>query len=316
VAVTTKVDARKAESMRKKIVVTGGAGFIGSHLVEVALERGAEVTVIDSLRTGKRSNLDGLKCRFVEGSVEDAAVVRECVEGADTVFHLAALVSVPESMEKPREAEAINVGGTLNVLQAAREAGVGKVVLASTSAVYGMVDRPMHSETDLPSPASPYAITKLTGEHYLKLYNDAFGLPTAALRFFNVYGPRQDPKSPYAAAVAIFAERARANQPVRIFDDGEQTRDFIFVRDVVEALLLAAEKGSGVMNVACGTRITVNDLAKKIIEISGSTSQIEYAAPRPGDVRHSRGDASRLRALGWEPKTNLDEGLRLTLAAI
>lgn len=299
--------------MPKRILITGGAGFIGSHLAAAWTSRGAEVLVLDSLRSGFRRNLEGIPCVFHEGSVEDAALVRRLCEGVDVVHHLAALVSVPESMEKPELTEAINVGGTLNVLEGARRAGVSKVVLSSTSAVYGMVDRPIHSESDLPDPVSPYAITKLASEHYLSLYERAYGVPTMSLRYFNVYGPRQDPKSPYAAAVAIFADKARANQPITIFGDGEQTRDFVFVEDVVAANLLAAETGSGVANVACGGRITINDLAGEVIRLTGSTSRIEYHAPRAGDVKHSRGNAERLKTLGWSPKVSLEEGLRRTL---
>lgn len=299
-----------------KVLITGGAGFIGSHIAEEWARRGARVVVLDSLRTGRRENLDGIECDFVEGSVEDEALVRECAEGADFIHHLAALVSVPESMEKPELTEAINVVGTLNVLKAAKAAEVSKVVFSSTSAVYGMIDRPMHSEPDLPAPASPYAISKLAGEYYMALYREAFGVPTVALRYFNVYGPRQDPNSPYAAAVAIFTERARANAPIAIFDDGEQTRDFIFVKDVVAANMVAAEKGEGLYNVACGTRITINDLARQIIAEAGSDSRIEYKPPRPGDVRHSRGNAEGLRALGWKPQTSLEDGIRVTLRAI
>lgn len=302
--------------MPSTILITGGAGFIGSHLAAAWAARGARVRVLDSLRTGHRRNLDGIPHDFLEGSVEDASLVREAMEGVDYVHHLAALVSVPESMEKPELTESINVLGTLNVLKAAKAAGVKKFVLSSTSAVYGMVDRPVHTEDDLPAPASPYAITKLAGEHYTHLWREAFGLPTVVLRYFNVYGPRQDPKSPYAAAVAIFAAKARAGEPLRIFDDGEQTRDFVFVGDVVAANLLAAERATGLFNVSCGTRLTVNELAREIVALCGSASPIEHAPPRPGDVRHSRGSSDRLRALGWAPATDLATGLRATLAAM
>jgi UDP-glucose 4-epimerase len=297
------------------VLITGGAGFIGSHLARAWADRGVRVVVLDSLRTGHESNLDGVACEFLRGSVENADLVRRAARGVDVIHHLAALVSVPESMEKPHLTEQINVGGTLNVLEAARAEGVRKVVFSSTSAVYGMVDRPLHRESDLPEPASPYAISKLAGEHYMALYAAAFGVPTIAFRYFNVYGPRQDPKSPYAAAVAIFSERALAGQPLRVFDDGEQTRDFVYVGDVVAANLLGATTGSGLFNVACGSRITVNDLARKIIAAAGSRSPIEYAPPRPGDVRHSRGCSERLQALGWKPTVSLDEGLRRTLEA-
>jgi UDP-glucose 4-epimerase len=299
-----------------KVLITGGAGFIGSHIAQAWSARGAEVVVLDSLRTGRRASLEGIDCRLVEGSVEDAELVLKACEGVGVIHHLAALVSVPESVEKPHLTESINAVGTLNVLEAARRQRVGRVVFSSTSAIYGTAERPMHSETDLPEPISPYAITKLAGEQYMHLYKTIHGVPTVSLRYFNVYGARQDPRSAYAAAVAIFAERALRGQPVRIFDDGEQTRDFVHVSDIVAANLLAAERGSGVYNVACGTRITVNDLARQIIKLSGSPSVIEYAPPRAGDVKHSRGDAARLRALGWAPKVGLAEGLRLTLDAI
>ncbi len=301
-----------------KVLITGGAGFIGSHLAAAWSARGAEVVVLDSLRTGHRANLEGIDCRFVEGSVEDEGLVRECAEGCDYIHHLAALVSVPESVEKPDVTESINVLGTLNVLKAAKACGAKKVVFSSTSAVYGMADRPVHSETDLPAPVSPYAITKLAAEHYMECWRALMGVPTVSLRYFNVYGPRQDPNSPYAAAIAIFAEKARANEPLVVFDDGEQTRDFIFVGDIAAANILAAESAGarGVYNAACNTRITVNDLAKRIVALSASSSAIDHKPPRPGDVRHSRGDASRLMALGWKPQVALDEGLRLTLGGV
>lgn len=302
-------------STTKRILITGGAGFIGSHLAAAWAGQGAEVVVLDSLRGGKRGNLAAIPHTFIQASVEDAPAVAEAARGVDVIHHLAALVSVPESMEKPRETESINVVGTINVLEAARQAGVRKVVFSSTSAVYGNAEQPMHSEENLPEPASPYAISKLAGEQYMRLYNEAFGVETVALRYFNVYGPRQDPNSPYAAAVAIFSDRALSGEPLVIFGDGEQTRDFIYVGDVVGANLLAAEKGSGVYNVASGTRITVNDLAREIISAAASKSEIKHAPPRAGDVLHSRGDVTRLKGLGWRPKTTLAEGLSILLNA-
>ncbi len=300
-----------------RVLITGGAGFIGSHLATAWVARGADVVVLDNLRTGHRHNLEGLECRFVEGSVENEALVRECATGCDYIHHLAALVSVPESVEKPELTESINALGTLNVLKAAKAADAKKVVFSSTSAVYGMADRPLHSETSLPEPVSPYAITKLAGEHYMECWRLLQNVPTVALRYFNVYGPGQDPESPYAAAIAIFSAKARAGQPLVVFDDGEQTRDFIFVEDVVAANILAAEhpEARGVYNAACNSRITVNELAKRIVELSGSTSTIEHRPPRAGDVRHSRGDSTRLMTLGWKPRITLEEGLRRTLAA-
>lgn len=297
----------------ERVLITGGAGFIGSHLAAAWCDLGAKVRILDSLRSGRRQNIEELACEFLQESVEDLAAVRAAMVGVDVVHHLAAVVSVPESMENPQQTEAINVLGTLNVLTAAREAGVQKVVFSSTCAVYGMAERPLHAESDLPEPVSPYAISKLAGEHYMNLYSTAFGVGTVSLRYFNVFGPRQDPKSPYAAAVAIFADRARNGEPLVIYGDGQQTRDFVYVEDIVAANLVAAERGSGVYNVACGNRVTIRDLADAILDLTGSSSRIIHEAPRAGDVRHSRGDASRLRSLGWAPKVSLGEGLRRTI---
>lgn len=296
-----------------KVLITGGAGFIGSHLADAWNRRGARVVVLDSLRTGHRANLEGIPCEFVEGSIEDGDLVARLCEGVDVIHHLAAMVSVPESVANPRETVAINTQGTINVLEGARLAGVRRVVFSSTSAVYGEADRPIHREADLPEPLSPYAITKLSGEHYLAAYQKLHGLETVSLRYFNVYGPRQDPESPYAAAIAIFVKKALAGESIIIFGDGNQTRDFIFVGDVVAANLLAAEKGIGVYNVSTGERITINDLATKIRELTASSSPIIHEPPRAGDVMHSRGDATRLRELGWKPQTLLEEGLERTI---
>ena len=301
---------------QKRVLVTGGAGFIGSHIARAWIDRGARVVVLDNFRTGHRRNLDGIGCEFVEGSVEDRDLVRVLVARADVVHHLAALVSVPESMSEPYLTQAINVNGTLNILEAARLNPAARVVFSTTSAVYGEAQRPIHREDNLPEPVSPYAISKLTGEYYMALYRAAFGVQTVALRYFNVYGPRQDPKSPYAAAVAIFAERARGNQPITIYGDGGQSRDFVFVEDVVRANLLAAETGDGIYNVATGSEITVNELAQRIVAITGSSSSIAHAPERPGDVRNSCGDATRLRSLGWAPQVELEEGLRRTIGAM
>lgn len=296
-----------------KVLITGGAGFIGSHLAARCCADGAEVVVIDSLRTGYKHNLAGLPVSFVQASIENREAVIDAAAGADYIFHLAALVSVPESMAKPEETESINVLGLLNVFEAARRHNVKKVVYSSTSAVYGEAARPFHRETDLPEPISPYAITKLAGEHYAALYARAHRVPTVCLRYFNVYGPRQDPNSAYAAVVAIFADRARRGEPLTIYGDGEQTRDFVFVGDVVQANLLAAEHGHGVYNVAAGGSLTVNALARTIMDVIGAETRINYAPERPGDIKHSRGDATRLRGLGWIPRTTLVEGLRQTL---
>jgi UDP-glucose 4-epimerase len=299
-----------------KILVTGGSGFIGSHIVEHYQNRATEIRVLDNLRTGYRKNLDGLDCVFIEGSVTDRELVRKAMDGVDLVFHLAALVSVPESMEKPGECVDINVHGLLNVLEEASAAGVRKLVFASSAAVYG--DNPVvpKVETMLPEPKSPYAITKLDGEYYLDMFRREGRLETAALRFFNVFGPRQDPKGAYAAAVPIFIERAVRGEDITIFGDGAQTRDFIYVKDIVGALAFAAETAgvTGVFNAGYGGQITINDLAAQIIANAVTSSQILHAPERPGDVKHSRASAGKLLAAGWKPRLTLEEGLAATFS--
>lgn len=298
-----------------KILVTGGSGFIGSHIVEHYQDLADEIRVLDNLRTGYRHNLDGLKHTFIEGSITDRKLVEEAVEGVDYIFHLAALVSVPESMAKPEECVDINVRGLLHVLEAAAASGAKKLVFASSAAVYG--DNPVvpKLETMIPEPKSPYAITKLDGEYYLEMYQREGLLETAALRFFNVFGPRQDPKGAYAAAVPIFIEKAIRHEDILVFGDGGQTRDFIFVKDIVGALAFVVETPgiTGVYNAGYGGQITINDLAEGLVTAAGSTSKIVHAPERPGDVRHSRASADKLQAAGWFPKHTLDEGLVRTL---
>jgi UDP-glucose 4-epimerase len=296
------------------ILVTGGAGFIGSHIVE-HFHRDHRVTVLDSLRSGYRKNVDPFDVDFVEGSVTDEGLVDKVTEGVDYVFHLAALVSVPESMEKPGETVRINTIGILNVLEAARRHGVKKVVLSSSAAIYGDNPKVPKIEDMLPEPKSPYAVTKLDGEYYLKMFHQEYGLETVSLRYFNVFGPRQDPKSQYAAAIPIFMARALRNEDLTIFGDGEQTRDFIFVKDVVKANVLATTPGvTGLYNVARGEKITINDLARRIIEMTGSSSKIVYTSERPGDVKHSLADTARIRSLGFVPSASREEGLSETVA--
>ncbi|HSP42298.1 MAG TPA: NAD-dependent epimerase/dehydratase family protein [Luteolibacter sp.] len=297
-----------------KILVTGGAGFIGSHIVEFHQNRANEIRVLDNLRSGYRRNLDGLSHTFIEGSVTDRALVREAVRGVDYVFHLAALVSVPESMEKPLECVDINVRGLLHVMEESAAAGVRKLVFASSAAVYGDNPEVPKVETMTPEPKSPYAITKLDGEYYLDLFQREGRLESAALRFFNVFGPRQDPKGAYAAAVPIFIEKAVRGEDLTVFGDGGQTRDFIYVKDIVGALAFAAETSgvTGVFNAGYGSQITINELAEKIIASAASSSRVVHAAVRPGDVRHSRASADKLMAAGWQPRHTLDEGLAAT----
>jgi UDP-glucose 4-epimerase len=298
-----------------KILVTGGAGFIGSHIVEHYQGKAEEIRVLDNLRTGYRHNLEGLEHTFFEGSITDRELVKKAVEGVDYIFHLAALVSVPESMDKPTECVEINVTGLLNVLEEASASGVKKLVLASSAAVYGDNPTVPKVESMIPEPKSPYAITKLDGEYYLEMFQREGKLETAALRFFNVFGPRQDPKGAYAAAVPIFIEKAVKNEPITVFGDGLQTRDFIYVKDIVGALTFAAETSGvrGVFNAGYGGQITIKDLADNLIAAQQSQSTIEHAAERAGDVKHSRASADKLRAEGWEPRFTLEEGLATTL---
>ena len=298
-----------------KILVTGGSGFIGSHIVEHYQGSAGEIRVLDNLRTGNRHNLEGLRHTFIEGSVTDRALVREAVKGVDYIFHLAAMVSVPESMAKPGECVDINVHGLLNVLEEAAAAGVKKLVFASSAAVYG--DNPVVPKTEsmIPEPKSPYAITKLDGEYYLGMFQSEGRLETAAIRFFNVFGPRQDPRGAYAAAVPIFIEKAVRGEDITIFGDGGQTRDFIYVKDIAGALAFAAETPgvTGVFNAGYGGQISIRDLAERLISTAGSSSKVLHAPERAGDVRHSLASAEKLRDTGWLPLHTLEEGLALTL---
>jgi UDP-glucose 4-epimerase len=297
-----------------RILVTGGAGFIGSHIVEL-FQGKAEIRVLDNLRTGFRRNLDGLDAQFIEGSILDDALLARAMEGVDYVFHLAAMISVPESMAKPQECVEINTVGTLKVLEAAARAGVRKLCLSTSAAIYG--DNPVvpKRETMLPEPKSPYAVTKLDDEFYCAMYTRERGLPTACLRYFNVFGPRQDPRSPYAAAVPIFIAKALAGDPLVVFGDGEQTRDFIFVKDIARANAFFATESdaTGVHNIAYGGSITINDLARKIIDLTGSKSSIIHQPVRAGDVKHSYAAVEKLQATGFQPRHTFDDGLAQTI---
>ena len=297
-----------------KVLVTGGAGFIGSHIVE-ELQGKADVVVLDSLRSGYRSNLAGLRAEFIEGDVRDRDAVRRAMRGVDHVFHLAALVSVPESMEKIDECVDINVHGLINVLEAAAEAKVAKLCFSTSAAIYG--DNPVvpKVETMFPEPKSPYAVTKLDGEYYAGLFTRERGLACACLRYFNVFGPRQDPKGAYAAAVPIFITKALAGEDLTVYGDGGQTRDFIYVKDVVAANLHFAFDSSavGVFNIARGGRITVNDLAETIVRLTGSKSRIVHLEDRPGDVRHSMACVDKAAQAGYRAGHTFDEGLAATI---
>lgn len=297
-----------------KILVTGGAGFIGSHIVE-HFQGKADVRVLDNLRSGFKHNLAAFPHEFIEASILDRDAVRRAVRGVDYIFHLAAMISVPESMAKPIECDEINTKGTLIVLEEAAQAGVKKLVLSSSAAIYG--DNPVvpKVETMFPEPKSPYAITKLDGEYYCKMFADEKRLQTACLRYFNVFGPRQDPKSQYAAAVPIFIHRALKHEPITIYGDGGQTRDFIYVKDIAAANAYFATQSpaTGVFNVAYGKKITINDLCTTICKLTGSQSKITHVAERAGDVKHSMAAVDKLRAAGFTPKGNLSDGLQATV---
>jgi len=297
-----------------RVLITGGAGFIGSHLAEYFQGR-AQVRVLDDLRTGHVENLSGMDVEFVEGSILDRELVRQAVAGVDYIFHLAAMVSVPESMAKPIECEAINTKGLLTVLEEASAAKVKKLCFSSSAAIYGDNPEVPKRESMVPEPKSPYAVSKLSGEYYCSIFSAEGRLRTACMRYFNVFGPRQDPKSQYAAAVPIFVSRAVEGEPITIFGDGEQTRDFIYVKDVVAANVFFAENLDlcGVRNVAYGGRITINDLAREICELTGSASEIRHLPERPGDVKHSMAAIDRLLETGFEPEHTFSEGLDATI---
>jgi UDP-glucose 4-epimerase len=298
-------------------LVTGGAGFIGSHLVEALLARGDRVRVLDNLSSGRLDNLATVKSNveFIRGNIQDENLLQEAVSGTNTIFHLAAIVSVPQSLAQPVETELINAVGTLRILQAARSAGVRRLVLSSTCAVYGDEPTLPKSETMLPHPKSPYAISKVAAEHYCRLYFETFGMETVVLRYFNVFGPRQDPASPYSGVISIFADRMSRAMPVTVFGDGEQTRDFVFVSDVVKANLLAAESPDApgqVFNVGTGSPVTINQLFEELGRIFDYDLKPAYEPPRTGDILQSYADPAQAnRVLGWYPQVSFEAGLRL-----
>lgn len=299
----------------RKAVVTGGAGFIGSHLAGELAKCGYQVIILDDLSTGKRGNIEPIltqgNVQFIEGSITNLSLVNKLFQNVDFIFHLAAIPSVPRSIENPLVSHNVNITGTLNVLMAARDNKVGKVVYASSSATYG--DTPtLPKREDMPSnPQSPYAVTKLAGEYYCRVFQEVYGLPSACLRYFNVYGPRQDPNSSYAAVIPRFIQRALKGDALEIFGDGEQTRDFTFVKDVVEANILAAESdAAGVFNIGTGERVSINELARLLTKLTGKDIKPIHREPRTGDIKHSLADISRAKQFGYNPKYNLEKGLR------
>jgi UDP-glucose 4-epimerase len=300
-------------------LVTGGAGFIGSHLVETLVRRGDKVRVLDSFTTGRADNLVDVAddIELIAGDVTDEAAVARAVAGCEVVFHQAALASVPRSVEAPLATHAACATSTLVVLHEARKAGVRRVVYAASSSAYGNQPQPLKRETDLPSPLSPYAAAKLAGELYCEAFWHSYGFEAVALRYFNVFGPRQDPRGPYAAVIPLFILALLAKKQPLIYGDGLQTRDFAYVENVVQANLLAAtapDAPGKVLNIGTGAAITLLDLLRELNAILGTTVEPIFHPPRAGDVRDSLADISRAReVLGYEPATHLAEGLRRTI---
>ena len=302
----------------KKAIVTGGAGFIGSHLAERLVELGHQVIIIDDLSSGKIENMDkllsGKKAEFIQGSITDISLLKRLFKDADYVFHLAAVTSVPRSIDNPQASHEVNVNGTLNVLMAARDNSVRRLVLASSAAVYGDTPTLPQKENMTPRPLSPYAVAKLVGEYYCQVFTGIYNLPSVCLRYFNVYGPRQDVNSAYAAVIPRFIQDVRQGNAPVIFGDGEQTRDFAFVKDVVEANILAVQSDiTGIFNIGGGESVTINRLAELIVELVGSHVKPIYREPRPGDIKYSLADISRARAFGFKPEYNLKQGLAETI---
>jgi len=308
---------------KPKYLVTGAAGFIGSNLVAALVARGDSVRAFDNLATGhwglvRRLVADASKVEAITADIRDAVSMARAMEGVEFVFHQAALGSVPRSVENPAESDEVNVHGSVVVLDAARRAGVRRVIFAASSAAYG--DTPtLPKREDMPTgPLSPYAVSKVAGEQYFRVFASLYGMETLSLRYFNVFGPNQLPEGPYAAAIPRFVRAALAEEPINIFGDGEQTRDFCFIANVVNANLLAAatpRKLEGqVVNIAGGRRISLNDLVKEIGRVLGKKLDIRYLDPRPGDVRHSLADITRAKELlGYEPTVTWESGIPPTI---
>ena len=302
-----------------RIIVTGGAGFIGSNLARKLSEDYNKVIVIDNLSTGNYDNIQDLekpgKIDFIKGTITDLNLLQQIFKDVDYVFHQAAIPSVPRSIKYPMKSNNVNINGTLNVLIAAKDNRVKKVVYASSSSAYGDTPTLTKKEDMIPYPLSPYAVSKLAGEYYCQVFTNMYGLPTVSLRYFNVYGPRQDPSSDYAAVVPKFISRVLNGKPPVIYGDGEQIRDFIFVDDVVHANILAAEsKATGIFNIAGGKRISINDLAKSIMKICDKHFDPIHDDPLPGDIKHSLADISRATdTFGYIPKVDIKDGLEKTI---
>ena len=299
-----------------KTLITGGAGFIGSHLVRALVARGRQVRVLDDLSSGSQVNLTGLDVELVVEDIRNAGAVSEAMRGVDTAFHLAAFVSVPASMEDPIGCYETNVIGSLNILRAAQQAGVRRVVLASSAAIYGERDEVV-SEYDMPVPVSPYAASKLSMENLAQMFTRAYGLETVCLRFFNVFGPRQSPDSPYAAAIPRFTQDLIDNNQVTILGDGGQTRDFVYIDDVIQGLIKAGEVdgvAGDVFNLAGGKSISILELVDILHRFFPEAKEPEYGPAREGDIRFSQANIDKaIKALGYRPEVEVDEGLHRTV---
>ena len=305
---------------RKLYLVTGGAGFIGSHIAEALVKRGDRVRVLDNLITGRRENLSLIadEIEFIEGDIRDYTTTLRAAQGANVIFHQAAVPSVPRSVAEPALNHDINVNGTFNVLMAAREAGARRVVYAASSSAYGETETLPKREDMQPSPLSPYAAAKLFGEYYCQVFTRVYGLETVSLRYFNVFGPRQDPSSPYSGVISKFITALLKGQSPVIYGDGEQSRDFTYIANVVDANLRAAESNEAigqVMNLGIGERITLNRLLAELQKVIGANLPARYEETRAGDVRHSLADISRAEELiGYRPLVGLAKGLERTVA--
>jgi UDP-glucose 4-epimerase len=315
-------------SQIKKVVVTGGAGFIGSHIADECLKRGWQVIILDDLSTGRRENIQHLlptsdvirstfNVTFVKGSITDLTLLQGLFKEVDYVFHQAALPSVPRSIADPLASHETNVNGTLNVLMAARDNQVKKVIFASSSSVYGDTPVLPKQEDMIPNPQSPYAAGKIAAEYYCRVFNTVYGLPTACLRYFNVYGPRQNPDSQYAAVIPKFIHSILEGKSPTIYGDGEQSRDFTFVRDVVSANMLAAESpATGVFNIGRGERTTLNQLTRVMLEdLNRPDIKPVYEKERAGDIKHSLADITRAQGFGFMPEYNIEKGLIKTIGS-
>jgi UDP-glucose 4-epimerase len=301
----------------KRVLVTGGAGFIGSNLAEKLAEEN-EVVILDDLSAGKIETIEALikkdNVTFIHGSITDLDLLQKSFKGIDYVFHQAAIASVPKSIKDPKSSNEANITGTLNVLIAAKDAEIKKLVCASSSSVYGDTPLlPISEDTPL-NPLSPYAVTKAAGEFYSKVFHDLYGLQTISLRYFNVFGPGQDPNSQYAAVIPKFINAIMNDESPVIYGDGEQSRDFTFVKHVVEANIMACESNmTGVFNIAYGKRITINQLVSMINEILGKNIEPVYAEPISGDIKHSMADISKAKSIGYEPESDFNKELRETI---